>query len=270
MLRITRVEGGDGGRETTLKLEGRLVGPWVEELRAEARRALLESDVAVLDLAAVGHADADGIAALRELEAQGAALAGAGAYIAELLHGAGPQPARSASALPMDARDMARLRPLQMGDDAAWEHLVRANVPRLLATARRLMREETAARAVVLAAFATADATIHDVDGSCSLATWLHRIVMREALRRLDPSIDAAPAVEAAVVPAETTARRALRALPADDLAVFLLRDVEGHPLDEVGRVLSIHPAAVPVRLHRARQRLKAAFAAHGSAAAVG
>ena len=263
MLRITRVEGGDGGRETTLKLEGRLVGPWVEELRAEGRRALLDSECAVLDLAGVGHADADGIAALRELESQGAALAGAGAYIAELVHGAGPRSAHSASALPMDERDMARLRLLQAGDDAAWEHLVRANVPRLLATARRLMREETAARAVVQAAFATADATIGDVDGSCSLATWLHRIVMREALRRLDLSIDAAP-------PAETTARRALRKLPADDLAIFLLRDVEGKPLDEVGRVLSIHPAAVPVRLHRARQGLKALFATHKLAATVG
>ena len=266
MLRITRVEGGDGGREMTLKLEGRLVGPWVEELRAEGRRALLDSEYAVLDLAGVGHADADGIAALGELESQGAALVGAGAYIAELLHGAGPRSAHSASALPMDERDMARLRLLQAGDDAAWEHLVRANVPRLLATARRLMREETAARAVVQAAFATADATIGDVDGSCSLETWLHRIVMREALRRLDLSIDAAPAA----APAETTARRALRRLPADDLAIFLLRDVEGRPLDEVGRVLSIHPAAVPVRLHRARQGLKSLFATHKLAATVG
>jgi hypothetical protein len=80
MLRITRVDGA--GPVEALKLEGKLVGPWVDALREECEpgRALC------LDLSAVAFVDAEGVTLLRELLAQGATLAPCSALVAELLN----------------------------------------------------------------------------------------------------------------------------------------------------------------------------------------
>lgn len=73
MLKITRIQSnGDAG---TLRLEGRLVGPWVEELRR------LAPAVARLDLTGVIWADRQGVALLRELARRGALIHGAAAFI---------------------------------------------------------------------------------------------------------------------------------------------------------------------------------------------
>jgi hypothetical protein len=81
MLRITRTERADGAE---LRLEGKLVGPWVAALdqACAARAAPLR-----LDLRAMNFADADGIALLRRLAAAGVDLADCCALVEELMRG---------------------------------------------------------------------------------------------------------------------------------------------------------------------------------------
>ena len=65
-----------------LLLEGRLVGPWVAELR----RTVAEVDGPTsIDLAGVTFADAEGVAALRALRGEGTALVGASGFLAALI-----------------------------------------------------------------------------------------------------------------------------------------------------------------------------------------
>jgi hypothetical protein len=79
-LRITQLSVANGRR--TLQLEGRLVGPWVAELR----RAAAEADApTTLDLSGVAFADAEGVAALRQLRAAGAELEGASGFLTALI-----------------------------------------------------------------------------------------------------------------------------------------------------------------------------------------
>jgi len=83
MLKIEAVR--DGGRTVTLVLEGRLIGPWVDELKlacAQARRGRME--VAV-DLAGVAFVDRAGIALLRELADHDTRLANCSPFVAEQL-----------------------------------------------------------------------------------------------------------------------------------------------------------------------------------------
>jgi ABC-type transporter Mla MlaB component len=83
MLRITRIVGNDS--VDTLKLEGKLQGPWV--LEVHDAYALSESQVsrACLDLSGLTFADAEGATLLFELIRGGAQVVGCSSYIAELL-----------------------------------------------------------------------------------------------------------------------------------------------------------------------------------------
>ena len=82
MLRITPTD--DDG-ELTLRLEGRLVEPWVGELLGACREAAGAGRRLVLDFSGVTFVDAAGTACLRDLREQGAALRGCSGFIAELL-----------------------------------------------------------------------------------------------------------------------------------------------------------------------------------------
>ena len=80
MLRITKQDPANG--RAAFVLEGRLVGPWVGELR---RTVADVNGPKSIDLAGVTFADADGVAALRALRREGTSLAGASGFLAALM-----------------------------------------------------------------------------------------------------------------------------------------------------------------------------------------
>lgn len=86
MLRITRVLNDDGG--LTLRLEGKLLSTWVDELRrACAGRGATSATPLALDLAHLTFADAEGARLLADLLSAGATLVACSSFVAELLHG---------------------------------------------------------------------------------------------------------------------------------------------------------------------------------------
>ena len=84
MLRITQTQGASG--ETSLTLEGRLVGPWVAELKSAVTAARLSSASSVrLELSGVRFVDAEGLALILGLQDQGVRLRDASPFVRELL-----------------------------------------------------------------------------------------------------------------------------------------------------------------------------------------
>ena len=84
MLRITIVESSKIA--VTLRIEGRITGPWVEELRTACDLHTFPDDVQLsLELADISFADAAGIALLRELRTRGVGLIRATPFLAEQL-----------------------------------------------------------------------------------------------------------------------------------------------------------------------------------------
>ena len=69
MLRISQT--GAPNHSVTLKLEGRVVGPWVEELRRICEPFLAEDRSLKLDLAEVSYVDAEGVATLNSFKSRG-------------------------------------------------------------------------------------------------------------------------------------------------------------------------------------------------------
>jgi hypothetical protein len=83
MLKITQFN-GEGGRPT-VKLEGKLLEPWADEVRALFRSPGAES-LPCLNLASVTFVDGVGAALLRELLQQGVAIESCSPFVAALLH----------------------------------------------------------------------------------------------------------------------------------------------------------------------------------------
>ena len=88
MLKITEIARNDSGR--TFKLEGKLLGPWVDEVRNVCTQPLDRLEQVGLDLAAVTFVDAAGAQLLLELIRQGNIITQCSAFVAELLHAEEP------------------------------------------------------------------------------------------------------------------------------------------------------------------------------------
>ncbi|MEP2029029.1 MAG: sigma-70 family RNA polymerase sigma factor [Paracoccaceae bacterium] len=161
---------------------------------------------------------------------------------------------------------------------------VRENTGWMLAVAVRILQDTGLAEDAVQTAFAKILGKIDGFEGRSTIRTWMHRIVVNEALmilrkikRRQEQSIDALlPTFDQSgcriesdlaetVTPEDLldqaqTGRAvtaAINKLPDTYRVVLCLRDIEGLSTAEVGEALGISEANVKVRLHRARAALK-------------
>jgi hypothetical protein len=83
MLRITRFTGTHLNQ--TIKLEGKLLRPWVDEVRKACASGTDPACRTSLDLSALTFVDAAGEELLRELVGQGIKVVACSSYVAELL-----------------------------------------------------------------------------------------------------------------------------------------------------------------------------------------
>src|SRR6202041_1761326 len=84
MLRITVVESSRSA--VTLRVEGRITGSWVEELRRACDASDLSNEVHLsLELAEVSFTDAAGIELLKELRSRGVSLVRTNPFMADQL-----------------------------------------------------------------------------------------------------------------------------------------------------------------------------------------
>lgn len=82
---MLRISTNHDSENLTLVLEGRLVGPWVNELRKEAKLALARAKPVTLDLEKLWFTDSGGVALLRELMACHVALIHCSTFISQQL-----------------------------------------------------------------------------------------------------------------------------------------------------------------------------------------
>ena len=183
-------------------------------------------------------------------------------------------PAGSADA-DLVARALAR-------DEAAVRLIMQSNNRRLYRLARGILRNDSEAEDVVQETYVRAFTHLESFRGDSSLATWLARIAMNEALGRLRkqrPSVDlstlAPGVIEAQIIqfplsaapedPEKTMAQReiqhvvehAIDELPDAFRIVFITRVIEGMNVEETAEILGVKPETVKTRLHRARAMLR-------------
>jgi ABC-type transporter Mla MlaB component len=86
MLKIS--EGKSGKQTVTFRLEGRVVGPWVVELRQMCEPLVNEGRKLALDLTEVSFADEQGLTLLSSLKARGIKLLNPAPFVEEQLKSA--------------------------------------------------------------------------------------------------------------------------------------------------------------------------------------
>jgi RNA polymerase sigma-70 factor, ECF subfamily len=180
---------------------------------------------------------------------------------------------------PAEAELIARVR---QRDEAAIRSIMRTNNRRLYRLARGILRDDSEAEDVVQETYVRAFTHLQDFRGDSSLATWLARIAMNEALgrlRRRRPGIEwtSLPpgALEAQIIqfpnsatsadPEKSMAQReiqqvverAIDELPDAFRIVFITRVIEGMNVEETSEILGLKPETVKTRLHRARNLLR-------------
>ena len=183
-------------------------------------------------------------------------------------------------AVPSDDAELVR-RALAR-DDTAFRIIMERHNRRLYRIARGILRNDTEAEDVVQEAYVSAFTHLDGFRGDSSLATWLARITMNEALGRLrrerlavDLDTFEAQRTEAQIIqfpqtvtsddPERTMAQREILQLverATDNLPeifriVFITRVIEGMSVEETADLLGLRPETVKTRLHRARRLVR-------------
>ena len=169
------------------------------------------------------------------------------------------------------------------GDQSAFRAIMEQHNRRLYRVARAVMKDNTEAEDVVQETYLSAFSNLPNFRGDFSLATWLTRIALNEALGRKRrqratvtlENVETAQETSAQIVqfstmntetdPERSAAQREIRklleraldALPEPFRLVFVMRDVEEMSIEETASHLGIRRETVKTRLHRARRLLR-------------
>jgi RNA polymerase sigma-70 factor (ECF subfamily) len=176
--------------------------------------------------------------------------------------------------------DMQLVRRALAREGDAFRAIIKTHNQRLYRIARGVLRNDGEAEDVVQEAYVRAFASLGAFRGDSSLATWLSRIVINEALGRLRKrrrmvAMPENPQAEiirfplnASDDPERTMAQRQILALverATDSLpdiyrTVFVARVIEGLSMEETADLLGVRPETVKTRLHRARALVRKAL----------
>ena len=186
-------------------------------------------------------------------------------------------------------QDNALLERLKNGDNAAFKDLIARYNQRLLIVARAIIGD-VFAEDVVQEAWTSIFRAIGRFEGRSTLSTWMIQIVSNEAKSRLRKEKRHMNVADTEHIPAALAENRfaadghwqippahwelgtperlleeeqmrcciehALKQLPENQKAVFMLRDLEQMPLGDIADQLLLSESNVRVLLHRARLKL--------------
>jgi RNA polymerase sigma-70 factor (ECF subfamily) len=164
------------------------------------------------------------------------------------------------------------------GETALYEIVMRRYNQRLYRAARAILRDDAEAEDVLQDTYVRAYQHLSQFEGRAKFSTWLTRIAVHEALRRVErrqrfeavedidlegnrePMLTSKlPDPESRAMQVELTQllEASILSLPAPYRTVLMLRDVEEMNTAETAAALDIKEENVKVRLHRARVLLR-------------
>ncbi len=161
----------------------------------------------------------------------------------------------------------------QAGDIAAFERLYHQHASRVYAVCLRITADRPTAEECTQDAFVRAWEALAQFRGDSSFGTWLTRIAINVALRRLtldrrhlrliqpasEQMLDNLPA-PAETPEADMDLERLIATLPPAARAVFVLHAVEGYSHEDIAELTGTAVGTCKAHVHRARQLLQARF----------
>lgn len=177
--------------------------------------------------------------------------------------------------------DLELITRFQEGDRSGFEELINRYSAKVYSLSLRLTKDAEDAEEVLQDVFVTVYRKIAGFEGKSSFSSWLYRVTVNASLmklrkRRQDQTVHMEDVLQQvndclAIKPGDlsdseqATLRlqlievldQAVRKLPDDYRAVFVLRDVDGLSSRETGKILNLTIPAVKSRLHRSRLLLR-------------
>ncbi len=162
----------------------------------------------------------------------------------------------------------------RQGEAAAFEELILEHSSRIYRLLVRMLGNASDAEEVAQETFLKTWRALPSFRGEAQFSTWLFRIAVNEANRRLArearqrtlpiddatlqiPDLGKGPAARAEDAELEGHLERSLEELPADYRAAVVLRDVEGLTNEEAAELLGLELTNFKSRLHRGRMALR-------------
>ncbi|HUX68633.1 MAG TPA: sigma-70 family RNA polymerase sigma factor [Terriglobales bacterium] len=181
------------------------------------------------------------------------------------------------------ALDLELIEALRRGEAGAEERFLKAYYERIFSFGMMVCGHREDAEDITQESLVAALKSVKDLRSAGAFHVWLFRIVRNACYRQrslqkhgeheavaMEELAETAPASGAAwpeqMLLQEETRRMvqaAIATLPAQDRLVVLLRDFEELSTAEVGKIMELKAAAVKMRLHRARRKLRAALLGH-------
>ena len=193
------------------QLEGKLIGPWVEELRQLSDTALLRNKTITLDLKKLWFTDLEGAGLLRELHQRQVSQINCSQFITQQLlavhqptmeeevpamiktsekarpleNQAWSRNARGANVTKTDSVESFLIHRVINGDIECFYELVRPYERAIFLAALSLVRNEADAEDIVQEAVLKAFKGLHSFRQEAKFSTWLIQITLNEAKMRL-------------------------------------------------------------------------------------
>jgi len=176
--------------------------------------------------------------------------------------------------------EAALIRRIQSGDELAFREIVERYQSKVFSIIYGILRNRNDAEDIAQQVFAKIYFSVKSFDFRSSLLTWIYKITVNECydylrkkrVRKLvyesdfsaddsqrmehsEPATDHAPAVDQRLAQHDLILKL-LAKLSDEDRSLMLLKEVEGHSVEELAEMMGMNENTIKVKLFRARQKL--------------
>ncbi len=176
--------------------------------------------------------------------------------------------------------EAALIRRVQSGDEFAFREIVERYQSKVFSIIYGILRNRNDAEDIAQQVFAKIYFSVKNFDFRSSLLTWIYKITVNECydylrkkrVRKLvyesdfsaddsqrmehsEPATDQAPAVDQRLAQHDLILKL-LSKLSEEDRSLMLLKEVEGHSVEELAEMMGMNENTIKVKLFRARQKL--------------
>jgi RNA polymerase sigma-70 factor, ECF subfamily len=176
--------------------------------------------------------------------------------------------------------DATLVRRIQQGDELAFREIVDRYQTKVYSIIYGILRNRNDAEDIAQQVFTKVFFSIGRFDSRSALLTWIYKITVNECydylrkrrvrrlvyesdfseedalrLARSEPAVDAKPSVESDLARRDYVIKLLSR-ISSEDRNLLLLKEVEGHSVEELAEMTGMNQNTVKVKLFRARQKL--------------
>jgi RNA polymerase sigma-70 factor, ECF subfamily len=172
------------------------------------------------------------------------------------------------------------VRRVQQGDELAFREVVERYQAKVHSIIYGILRNRNDAEDIAQQVFAKVYFSIRNFDSRSSLLTWIYKITVNECydylrkrrvrklvyesdfseedtahLSHVDAAVDSRPSVESDLARRDYVVKLLSR-VSEEDRSLLLLKEVEGHSVEELATITGMNQNTIKVKLFRARQKL--------------